>query len=152
MGIPGGSSKWDGYIGNITLEKTSRLEQIRKAWKFRGLDSVRQDLQQREINIDYLLVCGNGSLQDLFHPASQFTLIDLFGFCPRYDPNQPLIALYVEGFRPRFLRENLHFAMNIGYSGNNRHDKISDLRDYLEQRMLQQSEYNYTYRSRTEIK
>src|SRR3989344_5566894 len=174
MGIPGGSSKWDGYIGDITLEKTSRLEQIRRAWRFRGLDEVLNDLLRRGINIERLLlpgehelgVTGNANLRTLLHPQSSYIAIsrtivirDTFE-----GPHHFISAINIYGsFYGRFRAKEFTVSLSFPKSQGAHLDlnegilwdkyALRSLERYFYQRMeAQQPLYNYTYRSRTEIK
>src|SRR3989344_6729290 len=157
-----------GYKAGTAVEK------VKHFWKFRGLNPVREDLQKRGINIEKLLlpgeheltVTGNASLHTLLHPQSGYRAIsrtivirDTFE-----GPHHFISAITFQGssygrFRTKEFAVSLSFPKSQGAHLDLNEGILWDkyalrsLERYFYQRMeSQQPLYNYTYRSRTEIK
>lgn len=156
--------------------------------KYRGLESAREDLRKRGINIEDLEITAEREavnerkrdhLRDVFHSSANYNIIERvhleeFALAPEkvaeWEEKRPpfnkknfifydLLELRVQGKRPGFLGTST-FDVRIRNSAKDFANVIGErlvflekLENYFHQRMeAQQPQYNYTYRSRTEIK
>lgn len=160
----------DDMTGLIVGEIVSTVDSF---LKFRGLDKAREDLQKRGINIEELAVVGNGSLRDVLHPTTVYKnverILSNFSSRPSGETRCYLLGFQVSGeSQGYFWRKNFDFEVVFKYTSfsppflkrisgvgitiiSTKEQEIFE--SYLHQRMeAQQPQYNYTYRSRTEIK
>lgn len=131
-------------------------------------DAVKAELDSIGVNIENLLMTGNASFSDVFHPCAEYRLVNLVTTPLTHTP--PLYwatALNVTGQLPDFFGGN--FDVTIGavpeyallstqfllkkdpiiYGWNG----LRQLEQYFSRLLTTEGrEYNYTYRSRSEIK
>ena len=177
---PDDGGNLDYEASDVGYEPRPFIKRCYSAFQLRGLDKVSKDLRKRGINIEDLVVSGNGAMRNVFHASAIYEdigwLLNPFPLYPEKlgDDGHLLfygiaVGLSVEGNKKGKRFEvvltfgnpplsDYHFLPPKKFSLDYEDTEIRDQRliplslYFLQRQAAQQPEYKYTYRTRKEIK
>lgn len=105
------------FFKNISFDRNKMhnqylLTELIRAQVRAEQDTVKKELQDHEINIDDLVITGERSLRDVFHPSAAYNRIEreIFREQQYSDETLQLFSIYVEG-----VVSNSSFKAYIGH-------------------------------------